>query len=153
MCTLRPQHENLFTSLNKAPRNELLWSLIYEKIPIRAKKDEREASETSLSESIKWNFKHDSMKSQSAFLIQREILFSTFYRKKSTFLPCHVKKNHSTLEVDTFKVMLLLDIEITISKGRFIEEYRRWGSFKCTSRTRIWKEKFLKLLYVLVYTF
>ena len=28
--------------------------------------------------------------------------------KKSTFLPYHVKKNHSTLEVDTFKVMLLL---------------------------------------------
>ena len=47
--------------------------------------------------------------------------------KKSTFLPYHAKKNHSTLEVDTFKVMLLpsylahdfksplLDIEITIS--------------------------------------
>ena len=34
--------------------------------------------------------------------------FSTFYEKKSTFLPYHVKKNHSTLEVDTFKVMLLL---------------------------------------------
>ena len=29
-------------------------------------------------------------------------------RLKSTFLPYHVKKNHSTLEVDSFKVMLLL---------------------------------------------
>ena len=28
--------------------------------------------------------------------------------KKSTFLPYHVKKHHSTLEMDTFKVMLLL---------------------------------------------
>ena len=48
-------------------------------------------------------------------------------RLKLTFLPYHVKKNHSTLELDTFKVMLLLsylahdfkspllDIEITIS--------------------------------------
>ena len=29
-------------------------------------------------------------------------------RLNSTFLPYHVKKSHSTLEVDTFKVMLLL---------------------------------------------
>ena len=29
-------------------------------------------------------------------------------RLKSTFLPYHVKKNHSTLKVDTLKVMLLL---------------------------------------------
>ena len=29
-------------------------------------------------------------------------------RLKSTFLPYHVKKHHSTLEMDTFKVMLLL---------------------------------------------
>ena len=28
--------------------------------------------------------------------------------KKSTFLPYHVKKHHSTLEMDTFKIMLLL---------------------------------------------
>ena len=49
-------------------------------------------------------------------------------RLKSTFLPYHVKKHHSTLEMDTFKIMLLrsitnlahdfkssfLDIEITI---------------------------------------
>ena len=28
-------------------------------------------------------------------------------RLKSNFLPYHVKKNHSILEVDTFKVMLL----------------------------------------------
>ena len=38
--------------------------------------------------------------------------FSTFYGKKSrlksTFLPYHVKKHHSTLEMDTFKIMLLL---------------------------------------------
>ena len=39
--------------------------------------------------------------------------FFTLYGKKvdksrRLFLPCHVKKNHSTLEVDTFKVMLLL---------------------------------------------
>ena len=27
---------------------------------------------------------------------------------KSTFLPYHVKKHHSTLEMDTFKIMLLL---------------------------------------------
>ena len=35
---------------------------------------------------------------------------------KSTFLPYHVKKNHSTFVVDTLKVMLLplLDIEITV---------------------------------------
>ena len=29
-------------------------------------------------------------------------------RLKSTFLPYHVKKHHSTLEMDTFKIMLLL---------------------------------------------
>ena len=29
-------------------------------------------------------------------------------RRKSTFLPYHVKKHHSTLEMDTFKIMLLL---------------------------------------------
>ena len=29
-------------------------------------------------------------------------------RLKSTFLPYHVKKQHSTLEMDTFKIMLLL---------------------------------------------
>ena len=28
--------------------------------------------------------------------------------KKSAFLPDRVKKHHSTLEIDTFKVMLLL---------------------------------------------
>ena len=34
--------------------------------------------------------------------------FSTKSRQKSTFLPYRVKKHHSTLEMDTFKVMLLL---------------------------------------------
>ena len=41
----------------------------------------------------------------------RTIFQSTFLHsmeKKSAFLPYHVKMNHSTLEVDTFKVMLLL---------------------------------------------
>ena len=36
-----------------------------------------------------------------------KISFLHSMEKKSTFLP-YVKKNHSTLEVDTFKVMLLL---------------------------------------------
>ena len=29
-------------------------------------------------------------------------------RLKSTFLPYHVKEHHSTLEMDTFEIMLLL---------------------------------------------
>ena len=42
------------------------------------------------------------------FEIQADNFFSTFYRLTSTFLPYHVKKHHSTLEMDTFKIMLLL---------------------------------------------
>ena len=40
-----------------------------------------------------------------------KIFFYILWKKsrlKSTFLPYHVKKHHSTLEMDTFKVMLLL---------------------------------------------
>ena len=40
-----------------------------------------------------------------------KILFYILWKKsrlKSTFLPYHVKKHHSTLEMDTFKIMLLL---------------------------------------------
>ena len=63
------------------------------------------------------------------------LIFSTLYGKKSTSLPYRVKKHNSTLEMDTFKIMLLLsylasldnkprndfkspflDIEITISE-------------------------------------
>ena len=38
--------------------------------------------------------------------------FYILWKKKSTFLPYHVKKNHSTLNVNTFKVMLLLSYYI-----------------------------------------
>ena len=36
--------------------------------------------------------------------------------KKSTFLPYHVKKHHSTLEMDTFKIILLLSYLISLDK-------------------------------------
>ena len=39
---------------------------------------------------------------------RHKLFFLHSMEKKSTFLPYHVKKNHSTLEVDTFKVILLL---------------------------------------------
>ena len=45
-------------------------------------------------------------------------VFSKFYGKKSTFLPYHVKKNHSTLEVDTFKVILLLSYLASVDYKR-----------------------------------
>ena len=68
-------------------------------------------------------------------------------RLKSTFLPYHVKKNHSALEVDTFKVLLLLsylasldnkphscksiflDIEITINNSSEIDTSTKDESF------------------------
>ena len=40
-------------------------------------------------------------------------------RLKSTFLPYHVKKLYSTLEMDTFKIMLLLSYLASLDKGVF----------------------------------
>ena len=51
------------------------------------------------------------MANQKGFEMFGEIINKQFLqsmKKKSTFLPYHVKKDHSTLEVDTFKVILLL---------------------------------------------
>ena len=36
--------------------------------------------------------------------------------KKWTFLPYHVKKHHSTLEIDTLKIMLLLSYLASLDK-------------------------------------
>ena len=50
-------------------------------------------------------------KSSQIFLGESCKLFYILWKKsrlKSTFLPYHVKKHHSTLEMDTFKIMLLL---------------------------------------------
>ena len=44
--------------------------------------------------------------------------------KKSTFLPYYVKMNHSTLDVDTFKVMLLLYISLH-SRINLAHEFKR----------------------------
>ena len=42
------------------------------------------------------------------FRLDTFLYFSTLWKKKSTFLPYRVKKHHSTLEMDTFNIMLLL---------------------------------------------
>ena len=52
-------------------------------------------------------------------------------RLKSTFLPYHVKKHHSTLEMDTFKIMLLLSYLASLDNTP-----RTWF-YKSISRYRI----------------
>ena len=51
------------------------------------------------------------VRSLNILVIYYTLIFYILWKKcrlKSTFLPYHVKKNHSTLEMDTFKIMLLL---------------------------------------------
>ena len=46
--------------------------------------------------------------SSGEIILMTKLFFLHSMEKKSTFLPYHVKKHHSTLEMDTFKIMLLL---------------------------------------------
>ena len=62
----------------------------------------------------------DRRKITYTYSLSHKMPFSTFYGKKSrlksTFLPYHVKKHHSTLEMDTFKIMLLLSYLASLAR-------------------------------------
>merc|ERR1711993_137419 len=58
------------------------------------------------------------------FKRSENIFFYILWKKsrlKSTFLPYHVKKHHSTLEMDTFKIMLLLSYLAHDFKSPFLD--------------------------------